>query len=178
MFIWTAIDINDELKHIAPQIKQIEDEMGFKNSTLLLPFHLSLKISFNLAERFYDRAIEAIIDYYKLLKPFEIEVDKIEIENGIVWIRFKQNEILKTIHAHFDAIMQNKFDVKPHEYDLDFKFHTTLFIDADKHKIQSAYQKIKNIDIPKRFKVSKFLIGESNTGEIGSYKVTRSIQIC
>ena len=73
--------------------------------------------------------------------------------------------------------MQNEFDVKPHEYDLDFKFHTTLFIDGDKDKINTAYQKIKHIDIPKNFKVTKFLIGESLTGEIGSYAVTHSIEI-
>ena len=177
MFIWTALDINEQLKQISPQIKQIENELGFKNSTLLLPFHVSLKISFNICNQYYEKVIKSILECYKQLKPFEMQVDKIETEKGIVWIRFKQNEILKAIHANFDAIMQKQFDVKPHEYDLDFKFHTTLFIDGDKDKINTAYQKIKNIDIPKNFKVTKFLIGESLTGEIGSYKVSHTIKI-
>ena len=63
-----------------------------------------------------------------------------------------------------------------HEYDLDFKFHTTLFMDDDIQKVCQAYNLIENITLPNYFLINKFLIGQSDDGKLGSYKIINNVE--
>lgn len=177
MYIWTGIDVDSQLTEVKSQVKALEESIGFNNSNFTLPFHISLKISFEVDDAIYPDVVNTIIEYYKILKPFDIEVSGIEIENVIVWLRMKGSEIINKIHDDLDRILMEKYGVPRHEYDLDYKFHTTFFMDSDEEKISSAYREIKDIKIPSSLYVDSFLIGASETGALGTYKVTHNIEI-
>lgn len=177
MYIWTGINVDSQLADLKSQVKAVEESIGFDNSNFTLPFHISLKISFEVDGGIYLDVVNTIIEYYKTLTPFDIAVSGIEIENIIVWIRMKESEITNKIHDDLDRILMEKYGVPRHEYDLDYKFHTTLFMDSDEEKIFSAYREIKDIKIPSTLHVDSFLIGASETGALGTYKVTHNIKI-
>jgi 2'-5' RNA ligase len=177
MYIWTGIDVDSQLSDIKSQVKLVEESIGFNNSNFTLPFHISLKISFEVDNTIYSDVVNTIVEYYKTLKPFDIEVSGIEIENVIVWLRMEESEITNKIHDDLDRILMEKYGVPRHEYDLDYKFHTTLFMDSDEEKIFSAYHKIKGMEIPLSLHADRFLIGASATGALGTYKVAHNIKI-
>ncbi len=177
MYIWTAIDIDNQLNNILPTAKEIEQNLAFKNSAFTLPFHISLKISFWIEDSDYLSVIKTLTAYYKTLSPFEIKIKGIEIENNIVWIKMDENGALNKIHNELDQLLMQKHGVSRHAFDLDFKFHTTLFLDDDSNKILTAFNQIKNLKLPSSLRANKFIIGSSKTGKIGSYKVTNSVDL-
>ena len=177
MYVWTAINIDDQLNEIKTQAQVIEQDMNFANSAFTLPSHISLKISFPVDEAAYPSLIQTLLDYYKTLKPFTVEVSGIEMEGTIVWIRMKENDTLCRIHQELDQILQEKYNIVPHQFDLDFKFHSTLFLDSDKEKISSAYNQIKNVSLPLSLCADKLIIGASASGDIGTYRVTHNISL-
>ena len=63
-----------------------------------------------------------------------------------------------------------------HEYDLDFMFHTTLFMDDDTEKVAKAYEKVKDISVPDKLVASRFVIGTSESGDLGTYKIHKTIE--
>jgi hypothetical protein len=89
----------------------------------------------------------------------------------------KPNELLTCMQYSLNHLLLREFNIPLHPYDSDFKFHSTLFLNCDKQKIEKAYQFIKNEEFPKNLKASKFVIGTSNTGEIGTYSVHKEICI-
>lgn len=177
MYVWTGINIDSQVADIKPCVKAIEESIGFDNSIFTLPFHISLKISFKVDDEIYPEVINTILDYYKTLEPFDIEVSGIEIENTIVWIRMKEDLNINRIHDDLDRILMEKYGVPRHEYDLDYKFHTTLFMDSDEAKIAAAYEQIRDAKVPASLRADKLLIGASDSGALGSYKVTHNIEI-
>ena len=177
MFIWTAVSADDQLQPIKTQAQDIEKELGFEHSALTLPSHISLKISFCVDEEAYPNVIQTLLDYCKTVKPFCVDVDGFELENTIVWIRIKENAILKTIHNDLDRILSEQYSIAPHPFDLDFKFHSTLFLDRDKEKINTAYHRIKNAKIPALLNISQWIIGASQSGAIGTYRVTHTVDL-
>ncbi len=177
MYIWTAIDVDHQLENIKALAQITEKDLKFENSAFTLPSHISLKISFRVDDAMYPLVEKTIFEYYQTVKPFEIEVSGIEFENTIVWIRMKENETLKQIHDDLDKILFEKHGIARHAYDLDFKFHTTLFLDPDQKKIQTAYNRIKDIEIPSFLHPRNLIIGTSESGAVGTYHVTYRMKI-
>lgn len=177
MYVWTAINIDDQLNEIKAQAQVIEQKMNFANSAFTLPSHISLKISFFVDDKIYPCVLQTLLDYYKTVKPFSVDVNDIEIEDTIVWIRIKENDTLRQIHKELDRILQEKYNILPHKFDLNFKFHSTLFLDSDKEKISAAYDQIKNVELPLSLCAHKLVIGASASGDIGTYRVTHNIDL-
>ena len=177
MYVWIAIDIDNQLKEVKAHAQSIEKEIGFENSSFTLPSHISLKISFAVNDEAYPCVIQILLDYCKTLKPFSVDIEGIEIEDTIVWIRMKENDILNRIHKDLDQILMERHNVAPHKFDLDFKFHSTLFLDSDKEKISAAYDQIKNVELPLSLCADKLIIGASASGDIGTYRVTHNIDL-
>ncbi len=176
MFIWTAIDVDYDLKEQKEIIKGIEREIDFKESNVsLLPLHISLKISTEIKD--IDELIirNDLENYYKSINSFEIELDKIELNNSIVWIKMKENNYLKEIHENLCLLFNDKYGIEPYEFDKSFIYHTTLFLDSDLEKVNAAYLKIKNMALPKKIIAKSFIIGSSQSGNIGTYKVDNRI---
>jgi 2'-5' RNA ligase len=175
MYIWIGINVDDQLKKIKERSFAIEKKLGFKNSNFTLPLHISLKISFEVDDSVYSSVIRTIAEYYQKLNAFEVDVKGIENHEEIIWIRMLSNESINKIHDDLNEILKNKFNVGLHEYDLDYKFHTTLFMDNDSEIIDKAYDLIRNEDLPSKLIVNKFVIGTSESGKLGSYSVNNTV---
>ena len=68
-----------------------------------------------------------------------------------------------------------KYNIPLHEYDLDYKFHTTLFMDDDWEKVKQAYRKIRHMKLPARLTAERFVIGVSASGALGTYRIYKTI---
>ena len=175
MFIWVGIDVDSQLKEIKERAKVIENELIFKHSNFTLPLHISLKISFEVEENIFQDVIEDIREVYNQTAPFEIKTKAIIHENNIAWIRMEENPTLMELSRKINNQMLTKYNVPLHEYDLDGKFHTTLFMDEDCQKVKQAYTKIQPIQVPAQLTAERFLIGISASGRLGTYSVYKAI---
>ena len=176
MNIWFGIDVDKYYKDVREIVQKIERDLDF-DLGMLLPYHISLKMSFSVSEDMINNVIESLVNYFINLVPFEVETNKIECHDNIVWVRMKKNSILDNIHIDLNSLLLEKYNIGLHEYDLDFLFHTTLFMDNDKEKIKKAYERIKDIVIPKTMIIDKYVIGISETGKPGTYNVIKEIEI-
>ena len=177
MYIWVGVEVESQIVEIKKSAFEIEKKIGFENSNFTLPMHISLKISFPVDDSVANDVIYDIERLYRLVTPFEIGVDRIECYENISWIRYKENCNLNSIHDKLNAMLFEKYGVGLHEYDCDYKFHTTLFMENNEEKIRSAYEMIKNVYLPKKISVNKLLIGVSESGKLGSYRVFREVNI-
>ena len=177
MYIWVGVEVESQIAEIKKSAFEIEKKIGFENSNFTLPMHISLKISFPVDDSVANDVIYDIEQLYRLVTPFEIDVDRIECYENISWIRYKQNDKIDEIHDRLNAMLFEKYGVGLHEYDCDYKFHTTLFMENNEEKIRMAYEMIKNVYLPKMISVNKLLIGVSESGKLGSYRVFREVNI-
>ena len=175
MFIWTGIDVDEQLAGIRDRVRQLEKEQGVTNSNLTLPFHISLKISFEMDEARAAEVVDTLETFYRKLRPFEIPVSGVEYHTTIAWIRMKENETLNRIHNGLNDLLAERFGVGQHEYDRDYLFHTTLCMDEDAALVRGFYKALKDEPLPAVLKAEHFLIGASPSGALGTYRVVRRV---
>lgn len=177
MFVWTGILLDNQLCELKNKAMQIENELDFKPSCHTLPSHISLKISFFIDDDKFDKVVEDITDFYHHLLPFTVECEGIEKEDEIVWLRIKENVLLKCAWLSLNSLLERHFNIPLHPYDCDFKFHSTLFMGKEEQKTTTAYELIKNHPFPEKLTVNRFVIGISEKGMIGSYSIHKEIAI-
>lgn len=175
MYIWIGINIDEQLKKIKHSARKIEEQIGFNRSCFMLPLHISLKISFYVDDEKSKIVISDISNFLQNIEQFAINVKDIELNHNICWIRMKSNEKLNQIHNQLDNMLLEKHNIPLHEYDLDYKFHTTLFMDNDELKVKEAFDLVKNFKFPNTVFASRFLIGTSPDGYLGPYKIIKEI---
>ncbi len=177
MFIWVAADVDRQLEEQKRRIREVEKESGLVPSVVSkLPLHVSLKISAEVPCRAEEALRKDISALLEATDPFEIEPDGIEIHGAIVWIRMKPNKVIARLHEDLCSLFADKYGIAPHEYDLDFIYHTTLFLDPDKEKIEKAFRMIRSLSLPKRLTADRFVIGSSLSGTAGTYAVDAVIE--
>ena len=71
---------------------------------------------------------EIIISVLEKVKLFEIAVKQVEYERCICRIRMCDALLLKVLSEEINGILNPKHSIPYHQYDLDFKFHTSLFL--------------------------------------------------
>ncbi len=84
--------------------------------------------------------------------------------------------MLQRLHRELDQNLQSQFGIPQHEFDKCFQFHSTLFMDTDGAKLDRMRQALP-IAIPCTLTVDTFLLGASETGAPGSYRVLREISV-
>lgn len=176
MYIWLAIDVDDQLKNLKGKVKEVERQVNFVESGISLPMHISLRITSLIEDDMYDNIVNDIKEYSKSLKPFEINTEKIELHETISWLKMEENENLTKIHNHLTSQMLEKYNIPLHDYDKNFTYHSTLFMDSDVCKVKEAFLKIMDAEYPKVLKANKLIIGSSETGSIGTYHVDKIIE--
>lgn len=176
MYIFLAIDVDDQFAEIKNKANIVDKSIGFKNSCFTLPLHISLKTSFKIDVSIFDDVIEEVINYYLSIQPFKIDIYRLEMYDNIIWIRICRNDHLDKVHDDLNKKLLEKYNIKLHEYDLDYKYHTTLFMDNNNNNIRSAYNLINRIKLPQNIMANQFIIGVSETGELGSYSVYKKIK--
>ena len=177
MYIWTAIDVDDQLASIKQEAKRIEKVVLFKDSNITLPLHISLKISCPIPDDKYEDVVADVRNILKTCEQFVIQIKRIELHETIAWIMMESNEHLEGLHAELDTLFMEKYGVAPHRFDMDFAFHTTLFLDSDADKVKEAFLMIKDAELPPKLIVEKFVIGMSPEGKVGTYKVMEEIPL-
>lgn len=176
MHVFLAIDVDNQFSEIKNNAQLIDKSIGFQNSCFSLPLHISLKASFKIDSSSFDNIIDDVINYYLSISPFKIDVYKLEMYDNIIWIRMFRNKELDKVHDDLNKILLEKYNIRLHEYDLDYKYHITLFMDNNSDCIKEAYNLINKIELPQSIIVNQFIIGVSETGELGSYNVYKIIK--
>jgi 2'-5' RNA ligase len=177
MFVWVGINVEEQLKETRMAVDGVFEKIEISNVTCQLPLHISLKISFNIENGRFESVLNDIVSIYKAQKPFEIDVKGIEKHENIMWIRMHSNKELEALATSLNEMLKEKYGIPLHEYDLDFIFHTTLFMDDDAQKINAAHNLLSDLCLPQTLIANTFVIGKSETGENGTYRVYKTITI-
>lgn len=175
MYLWVACDVDNQLKDFRNQISEISNQFKINNPALTLPLHISLRISFYVNENILENVIEYILNYYSTLKSFEVEINKIEKHENIIWFKIKENSYLEKIHFELVNLLQENFNIGYHEFDKDFLFHITLFNPEDNSILDKVYEKIISKDFPKKIFIDKFILGCSSSGKASEYNVIKEV---
>ena len=177
MYIWFAIDVDEQVNILRKNAEVYVKDKGLYSPTLALPFHISLKISFNVSEGIFQDILNDIRVFLKSLKPIEIMVSGIERQGTIVWLIMQDNAELTNIHRQLDKMLLDKYGVEQHEFDKNFIFHTSILIMNNEEESKKAFDALKNSEFPKELKVKGFIIGSSVSGVAGTYVVNEKIEI-
>lgn len=177
MYIWVAIDVNEQVSEIRENAENYIKEQGLSSTTLTLPFHISLKISFQIPNDKFEEVVSDIRDFYKTLKPFYIKVKGIEQAGPIIWITMQDSIELADIHKKLDEMLFEKYGVVQHDFDKDFRFHTSVLMIYNEEQITKAFDDIKDTNIPEILRAERFIIGSSVEGRAGNYNVIEEINL-
>ena len=175
MFVWVGINVEEQLKETRMAVDGVFEKIDISNVTCQLPLHISLKISFEIENSLFDRVLNDIVAIYEAQKPFEINIKGIEKHENIMWIRMYSNEEIEALATALNTMLRDKYGIPLHKYDLDFIFHTTLFMDDDAGKINAAHHLLGDLVLPDLIMANTFVIGTSQTGENGTYRVYQMI---
>lgn len=176
MYIWIGIETESQLKTIKEKAQKIENQIGFLHSNFTLPLHISLKMPFKIDED-YTLLIDDLLKRFKDINPFDMQTNGIRFENIICWISIKRNNELDTLHDYINVFLNRKYNIPLHEYDTDYKYHTTLFSDKDESKVFRCYNLIAKEPIPDILKANTILIGVSESGNLGTFKIKHTVKL-
>ena len=177
MFVWGGINVEEQLKETRMAVDRVFEKIDISNVTCQLPLHISLKISFEIENELFESILNDIISIYEAQKPFKIDVKGIEKHDNIMWIRMYSNKDLEALATYLNVMLKEKYSIPLHEYDLDFIFHTTLFMDGDKEKINTAHTLLGDLNLLEALVANTFVIGKSETGENGTYRVYKTVEV-
>lgn len=178
MYVWTAIDVDEPLKKLKSKVAYVTEKAGVPNTALTLPLHISLRISFWLDDSLFWEAVNRISEYYQTLSAFHVRVQGIEQKGNIVWIKIEENKELDKIHKDLVGIFLKEYGVQPHAYDQAFLYHATLWMGEDAAKAEEAYSDLRQEELPDRLAAKKFVIGCSESGTAGEFRVIREFSAC
>lgn len=150
---------------------------GWSSTTFTLPFHISLKISFQISNDKFDEAVRNLRIFCRSLNPFQITVKEIEKAGPIVWITMQDSAELTDIHKKLDTMLFEKYGVIQHEFDKDFLFHTSVFMIQSEEQIGKAFAAVRDAHIPEMLRAERFVIGSSAEGRPGTYRVIEEIEL-
>ena len=174
MFIWIACDIDKAFAPVRKYCQEQNKTANLSEVAFALPQHISLKISFLIPDGGTERVVNDIAEYLAKQKPFYVYAPKTDSVENILWITFDECPALQRIHDELDELLQRKHNVTPHLLDRRFIFHSTLFMDKN---VKAAHAHFADIPLPDRVRINGFFIGVSPSGEAGSYRVIKTIQV-
>ena len=171
MYVWIACDLSDSLGKIREECMILNKDTGASEVAFSLPQHISLKISFMVDDNVLDCVLRDLNEYLSAKESFSLKGPKAELSGNIIWLRFSDSEHLSKIHSELDDLLLERYGVPLHKFDKCFAFHSTLFIDDDEEKLLYLYRQIRKIHIPGDVKIDRFIVGISDSGKAGEYRV-------
>ena len=176
MYIWIGCRLPE---HFEREIRALclkeNEELGLDTVAFSLPQHISLKISFETEK--YEAVLDELAAFLSAQRPFSVRINDAAQAGNILWLPAEGSEVLRNLHDRLDTLLQDRFDIPQHPFDKAFLFHSTLFIDNRKEKIAKMLALLKNHPVARILTVDTFLLGVSETGKAGSYRVIRQIQV-
>ena len=171
MYIWTGINVDNALRKVKEKAQAIYNTLPFSERLFTMPMHVSLKMSFEVPDEEAQMVIAALQRLFATQPSFGMQVIGLEQYDNIAWIRIVRSAKLDKLHDDILALLQTQFGVQPHEYDLDYTYHVTLFMDDDAEVVKCAAEQISTTPLPKLLTVDTFAIGTSEDGKIGTWTV-------
>lgn len=176
MYIWSGILIENELKTLKNRVIALENELDIP--TLFdFPMHISAKISFEVPNEEYPKAVDYLEGVYSELSEFSVPISGIEFLDAIVWVRAAACDPLKSLSNKLNVELYEKFGVPVHEYDRDHKYHSTLCMGNSLEKTAAFYERIKDEKLPKSVAASYALIAVSESGKTHDFKTIKKIRL-
>lgn len=176
MYLWVGCKLPEDFEQeVRSHCLLLNQQIGLDAVAFELPQHISLKISFQT-----DKPEDVLADlenFLALQKPFDVQIMAAEQERNILWLPVAENETLNHLHAELDARLESRFGIPQHEFDKCFKFHSTLFMDADIEKISQMCAMLKHYPFARKLTVDTFLLGISETGKPGTCRIVRHIKV-
>ncbi len=177
MYLWFAIDVDQQLTQLRKKAEQITAAGRISNAALTLPAHISLRISFPVEEDIREELLAKVRHYFQSLAPFSVQIKGLEVVQGIVWLRIRENDRLQEIHTQLLDLTQREYAIAPHPFDGDFKYHVSLLTGNDPRLARDFFQALGQLPLPATLRVDTLILGASPTGRAGDYAVTETIFI-
>ena len=176
MYIWTGCKLPEDFaSFIRSRCVELNRDIGLSTVAFSLPQHISLKISFQSED--YNEILDYLEDYLSKQSPFSLCMQNPEQAGSILWMPVEENHRLRQLHEQLDAQLEQHFGVPQHQFDKYFLFHSTLFMDSDTDKIAQMCRMLEEYPIERELQVDTFLLGLSETGKPGTYRVVREIKV-
>ncbi|MBQ4074810.1 MAG: 2'-5' RNA ligase family protein [Clostridia bacterium] len=174
MHLWTAVDLTGKLDGIRKKALWENQQIGLTEVAFTLPAHVSLKISFSLPDEICPQAIGEAAEIFRACPAFEIGVKGLDRTPSILWIAMEENDPLRALHERMVALAE-KYGAAPHPFDRQFFYHSTLFLSDDQERLSRMEEALRDIPLPEKITADAFLIGGSETGKPGEYRVFHRI---
>jgi len=174
MYLWMAADLGNTLEAAREKALAENRRIGLSEAAFTLPAHVSLKISFPADDKIWQdiaREAEAI---FRACPAFDIRVKGLERRGDCLWIAMEENEMLKGLHEKMTALAEGA-GISPHPFDRAFLYHSTLFLSPEEEKMVNMERALQGMFLPEIIPVRGFLIGGSETGRPGEYRVFKRI---
>ena len=176
MYLWIGCKLPEDFQQeIRAHCGRLNEKIGLDTAAFFLPQHISLKISFPT-----DRAEEILADLEAYLirqAPFTVQITGLQQMGSILWLCTAENETLTRLHRELDERLESRFKIAQHEFDKAFQFHSTLFLDADAERIRQMHRALRDYPFARTLPVDTFLLGLSETGKPGTYRVVKQINV-
>jgi 2'-5' RNA ligase len=176
MYVWIGCKLPESFEtEIRSLCLKQNEALGLDTVAFSLPQHISLKISFETAA--HEAVLEALTAFLSTQQPFSVRIEDPAQNGNILWLPTEENSVLRQLHDRLDTLLQDRFDIPQHAFDKAFLFHSTLFIDENVEKISKMSEYLQVRSIARVLTVDTFLLGISETGKAGTYRVVRQIQV-
>lgn len=149
------------------------DEVAFA-----LPQHVSLKSSFQTEQ--YEEIVAYLKDKYKALHKLTLEVEGVAQVPGIIWLKMKENDLLRNMHNDVNSDLLQRFGVPLTGFDGEgFAFHSTLFFDPDApEKVAELFESLRNDAFySQTITIDSMYFGISPNGKAGAYSVIDTFEL-
>lgn len=154
---------------------ELNRDIGLDTAAFSLPQHVSLKISFRSGQ--YQDIIEFLTAFLASQKPVLLQIRSPEQAGNILWMPVAENRQLRSLHDQLDSQLESRFGIGQHAFDKCFLFHSTLFMDPDTQKIADMQDALAQYPIERELTADTFLLGLSETGKPGQYRIVRQIKV-
>lgn len=176
MYLWIGCKLPESYeREIRARCRMLNEMIGLDTVAFTLPQHISLKISFPT-----DQTEEILSDLEVYLigqSPFTVQITGLQQMGSILWLCAAENETLSRLHRELDDRLESRFKIPQHTFDRAFQFHSTLFLDADTAKVAQMHHALQDYPFARDLPIDTFLLGLSETGEPGTYRVVRQIKV-
>ena len=176
MYIWIGCKLPEEFdRRVAEKCIPLGEKLGLDNVAFTLPRHISLKISFSYAGDLAE-ILAFLKDLFAQEPSFYVNPATITRQGNILWFSFRENARLQALHNRLDQQLQQHFAIPQHPFDRDFAYHSTLFFGAaeDLDAVKAA---LADFPLPQALTIEKILLGISETGTPGTYRVVEEISL-
>ena len=176
MFIWIGCGLPAEFGcEIRSRCLELNDSIGLDTVAFSLPQHISLKISFDAGEK-TQQVLDGVERILREQGKFYVNPSAIETARSILWVTFQENRTLRKLHDQLDKTLEQDAGIAQHPLDKEFLFHSTLFL-GEPERLARMQAGLTGFALPRELAVDTFLLGLSETGEAGSYRVVRQIKV-